>query len=82
MSKTITVSYETWEKIKETIKAEGEETAPSSNVIRYTKKYLIELLRNDVSEFNRVVRLKLDGGHWEDLPKIRGKLDLSEADLE
>jgi len=77
MSKQITVSDETWDKIKDIVMKENKE-----KIKKYTKSDLIKLLKTDPNEFNRIVRVKSGGGNWEDLPKIEGKLDLREANLQ
>ena len=78
MTKTITISDETYKKLKDQLK---EEKLKEKKTMVYTKEDLIELLKTNIEEFNKVVGLKEDGGHWEDLPKISDKLDLRKVNL-
>jgi len=57
------------------------ESENEPKVETYSKDDLIQLLKTDVHKFNQVVKLKSHGGHWEDLPKIDNKLDLSNSNL-
>jgi len=81
MSKQITVSDKVWEQIKNVVLGNSKE-----EVKKYTKEDLISLLKRSVTEFNKVVASKNDGGQWEELSKVNEKLDLfntnlSDADL-